>query len=406
MARGRTGDGTFFEDRDRGLWVGEIDLGYVNGKRKRRRVTSKSRAVAWKKFKTAQREAEQGVHGSAVTVEKWLRYWLTEIVEPNLKPKTARTYRSYVETHLIPILGRKRLDQLEPQHIRALHREMRGGESRRGDRISETTIHHAQRILGKALKDAMTEQILSRNVASLVPAPTKAPASTGALTLIQARNALAACDDPRMLTRWVAAFLLAGRQGECLGLRWSHLNLDTGVADLAWSLQRIHYRHGCVKPCGRRAASCPERELAVPHGFDYLQLHKTQCLVRPKTVGSTRVVPLPPLLHEALRRWAEIGASEPNPHDLVWRYPDGRPIDGRRDYQAWCDLLEKAKVPHLALHEARHTAATLLGEAGVSDRVRMEILGHSVVATANRYRHVNVTESRAALTAVEAELLG
>jgi site-specific recombinase XerD len=40
------------------------------------------------------------------------------------------------------------------------------------------------------------------------------------------------------------------------------------------------------------------------------------------------------------------------------------------------------------LHDARHTAATLLLAQGVDQRVVMEILGHSQISMTSRYTHV------------------
>ncbi|MGJ6968966.1 tyrosine-type recombinase/integrase [Streptosporangium sp. G11] len=41
------------------------------------------------------------------------------------------------------------------------------------------------------------------------------------------------------------------------------------------------------------------------------------------------------------------------------------------------------------MHDARHTAATLLIEQGVNIRVVQEVLGHTRVATTERYAHVS-----------------
>jgi site-specific recombinase XerD len=45
-------------------------------------------------------------------------------------------------------------------------------------------------------------------------------------------------------------------------------------------------------------------------------------------------------------------------------------------------------VDNHRLHDARHTAATLLLEQGVDIRVVQEILGHSTLAVTKRYTHV------------------
>jgi integrase len=63
--------------------------------------------------------------------------------------------------------------------------------------------------------------------------------------------------------------------------------------------------------------------------------------------------------------------------------------DPARDWATWKRLLEQAGVPHARLHDARHTAATLLLAQGTPARVAMEILGHSQIGlTLDTYSHV------------------
>jgi integrase len=64
---------------------------------------------------------------------------------------------------------------------------------------------------------------------------------------------------------------------------------------------------------------------------------------------------------------------------LVFSQPIGRPVDPRADWQAWKALLHDAGVRDPRLHDARHTAATLLLTQGVPARVAMQILGHSQI---------------------------
>ena len=101
--------------------------------------------------------------------------------------------------------------------------------------------------------------------------------------------------------------------------------------------------------------------------------------------------PLIPLLkaHKAAQAAERLAAGTVwEDWDLVFCRPDGRPIDPRDDWGAWRSLLEDADISHARLHDARHTAATLLLEQGVDIRVVQEILGHSSLAVTKRYTHV------------------
>jgi integrase len=60
---------------------------------------------------------------------------------------------------------------------------------------------------------------------------------------------------------------------------------------------------------------------------------------------------------------------------LVFCQPTGRPIDPRADWASWKALLADAGVRDARLHDARHTAATLLLVQGVNARTVMDIMG-------------------------------
>jgi len=392
----------------RGKWVGRVDLGA--GKRKT--VYAKTQREAVTKLRAARKAVDAGDTNTAgTTLEKWLTYWLDEVCpgKPRMKPKTLRTYRSYVENYLVPALGKKRLDKLTAADVRDLHRFVADKPKANGKATSATTAHHAHRILGTALNDAMRDGKVTRNVVTLVPAPPKAAVPQDALSLDQFAALMKHLDGDRLQSRWAFGLFTGARQGECLGLTWQHLDLTNGVADLAWQLQRIPYRHGCGGKttagewaCGRkRADRCTNRDLDVRPGFEYRHLDGNLCLQRPKTKGSTRVIPLPPMLVVALKERRALYEAErrhyAKDHGLVWAREDGRPIDGRVDWAQWSAMLEAVSISHMRLHTARHTAASLLLALGVPEDVRMAIMGHNESATARLYAHLDIGTARAAM---------
>jgi site-specific recombinase XerD len=66
----------------------------------------------------------------------------------------------------------------------------------------------------------------------------------------------------------------------------------------------------------------------------------------------------------------------------------GGPIECTEDWRSWKAILRQAQVRDARVHDARHTAATLLIEQGVHIRVVQEVLGHTRVTTTKRYTHV------------------
>lgn len=72
----------------------------------------------------------------------------------------------------------------------------------------------------------------------------------------------------------------------------------------------------------------------------------------------------------------------------VFASPTGEPINPNSDYHAWKALLKATGVRDGRLHDARHTAATVLLVLGVPERTVMSVMGWSSTAMAARYQHV------------------
>lgn len=379
------GEGSIYQRAD-GKWVGAIELGWTDkGTRRRKRIINANKKIVVDGLRELRNTAH--IYGGdapngGYTIATWLDYWLTNIAAPRVRPRTLDGYRTSVTQHIVPFIGKKRLDKLTPAHIRQVH------VSLDNQGLAGSTALKAHRVLSKALVDAEREGHITRNVAELVDAPRKNSAQMTALTADQARTLLASVADDRLSSRWVAALSLGARQGELLGLQWDHVNFDDGTVDLSWQLQRLGYQHGCTPPCGRtRAGDCPKAQLRVRRGFEYKRLYGALCLTRPKSRAGQRVIPMPAALHAALKQHAN--KSTASPHGLVWTRPDGQPIDPRDDLEAWHDALTAAKLPSVQLHAARHTTATLLLEAGVDTKVIAAILGHSDAVVTRGYQHVN-----------------
>jgi integrase len=74
--------------------------------------------------------------------------------------------------------------------------------------------------------------------------------------------------------------------------------------------------------------------------------------------------------------------------DWLFATEIGASINPRTDWSHWKQLLEDAGVRDGRLHDARHTAATVLLLLGVNERTMMGVMGWSDPAMTQRYAHM------------------
>lgn len=411
MGKRRTnGEGAIYQTKD-GRWRAAVDLGWKNAKRERKYLSAPTKAGIAKKVRDALAQVEAGVplsrDGRGPTVEEWLWHWFDNVQSRRVRPSTREDQRTHIRLHLAPELGRLRLRDLSPERVEKLEITLLD----RG--LSGATVLKVHRTLSRALKVALQRGFVARNVCSLVDPPRQKHEEVEPLTKTEARRILAAATEVRNSARWSVALSLGLRQGEALGLCWDAVDLDRGTVAIKQSLARSRFAHGCdrAKPCGNRPVECPQR------------LGEPMRLEKPKSRAGERVVTLPPPLLDALRKhktaqnrerlgagtewWAPPPATRGSSWDLVFRTVTGRPIQHSRDHKDWQALLVAAGVRRARLHDARHTAATLLLEMNVKPRVVMEILGHSSIGlTMNTYSHVMPELERAAAAQMAAALWG
>jgi integrase len=390
------GSGSVYRRRD-GYWAAVVQLGYIDGKRRRKTVTARTKAGAIAKLRGLQQQQLVGAvtTGTLPTLGEWLQTWLDTMVAPRVAAATLRTHRSYVEQHITPHLGHLRVDKIRPEQILRWHQTLRlKPVARHAGTLAQPTILRAHAVLSKALMDAMRLGYINHNPAQRVDRPTRGGKEPRFLNLEQATRLLDAVQDDPYGSRWGFALLTGQRQGETLGLRWSHINLDAGVddqgrtygvADIAWKLEHVEYQHGCQPRCGHRFAGDCLQRIAVPPVAEHIRLDN-HFLTRPKAGVRKLVVLIPALVAWLNRHYEE---QLPGRHDLVWSRPDGEPVNNRTDYEAWRRLLGELDLPPVTLHSARHTCVSLLLSLGEQEATIMQLVGHSTVAAARQYQHLD-----------------
>jgi integrase len=367
-----------------GRWHGRVTVGVKDdGSEDRRHVTGKTESIVKAKVKQIEKDRDNGTlrkAGESWTVAKWLTHWLENIATPpNVRENTASGYRVAVRVHLIPGIGAHRLEKLTPEHVEKLTRKMQENGSK------PATAHQVHRTLRTALNEAMRRGHLGRNPASLAKAPRLEEEEVEPYSVEEAQRLLiAAAELPRNGARWAVALALGLRQGEALGLKWSDVDLTTGTLFVRRSRLRPRWQHGCTEPCGRKMGGhCPDRRS--------LRAETAET----KSRAGRRRIGLPEQLVSLLQKHQRDQEADRKKAGQLWiegdwvfAGPTGSPLNPRTDWTEWKRLLGSAGLRDGRLHDARHTAATVLLILEVAERAVMGIMGWSNSAMAKRYQHI------------------
>jgi integrase len=204
------GEGSVYQRSD-GKWCGAL---VVAGRR--RVIYGKTRQDAAQELAKAMDAASKGLlrEPSRLTVGGFLERWLEETVRPRVRPLTYSGYAVNVRRHIIPALGDVKLDRLGPEQVQTLlNRKLKDG-------LSSKTVTYIRQVLRTSLDQAMRWNLVSRNVATLVPAPRKERKAIHPLEPREIGKFLDAVAGRRLEALYVTTLALGLREGEVLGLKW------------------------------------------------------------------------------------------------------------------------------------------------------------------------------------------
>jgi integrase len=407
----------------RGYFEAKVWMGTkANGKPDRRHIQRKTLAGVRKRVRELERERDAGKvtkPGRPPTVREMLeRHLSVTLPARGTAPRTIDSYRSVCRTHIYPLWGGQRIDRLLPEHIEEGVAQMLVAG------LARSTVRKAHAILSSAYEIQVGRGNVARNPCKLVQPPKPPQSEHSRLTQPEVRAVVAAAASRPNGARWAVGLAVGLRQGEALGLTWQRTNLETGRLDIRAQVQRLLWQHGCADAAacaeGKHRRPCPKRcprkarrsgrpHQCIPEDASNLcpgdcQGHASTC---PKRRGGglvfreikeqrRKLVRLPDELVSVLKEHRDAqylqrltADREWNDHDLVFCQWNGNPIDPRRDWGEWCDILKAAGLPHYRLHAMRHSTASIALEKGIAIAVVQEMLGHSDIRVTRSYTHVS-----------------
>ena len=356
------GEGSIYRRPD-GRWAAALDLGWQDGRRRRKYLYGTTRDEVAAKLARAltQRQRSHGFANERLTVEQFLATWL-EAKQGSIRPSTWTRYEQLTRRHVNPAIGKWRLARLRPEQLQQLYAKL-------GASLRPGTVLKVHRMLHSAFNLAVRWHAMPQNTTELVIGPTRQRHEFETFTPEQARTFLTAVRGDRLEALYVLAIATGMREGELLGLRWRDVDLEH---------HRLHLVRRLKTRQSRRAVQLPALAVAA------LIQHRERQAAERERRGA---------------RWQE--------HGLVFPNTVGKPIiDSNLRNRHFSPLLDRASLTRIRFHDLRHSCATLLLGEGIHPKIVSDLLGHSQISvTLDLYSHVTATMHAGAAEAM-GRLLG
>jgi integrase len=307
---------------------------------------------------------------SKIALGSYLLEWLEEEHKHQIAHSTWKRYRALATHHIVPVIGQIPLRKLVPSDIQLVLTTMReGGQSPRSQQ-------QARALLSVALGEAENNEYIPSNPVKKVRIPVNKSREIEPLTIEEVKRLLETYKETYMSARLHIALLCGLRQGEALGLRWQDVDLVNGVLEVRNQIQMID---GKLQLTGLKTERSRRSLVLTLGSLEALKTHR-------QLVENMRLI------------WGSQWVDT----DLVFPAIDGTPKQATVDYNEWKRALRLCGIKPRRLHDARHTAATLMYGQGVGIEVISRALGHSSSAiTSKLYVHSAIQPLRLAAEKME-----
>lgn len=273
------------------------------------------------------------------------------------KPLTYELHESIVRIHIVPHVGKLRVDQVRRAELDALKSTWASA----GARTINTRLGVALRMLSLAADWEILESVPRVKLMKIAQDHPRFLSEEEARALLDASKVGYRSDALDWYVITLVALRTGLRIGELRGLQWS---------DVVWDRALVYVR--------RTDPGRPNLDPNSPKG------------------NRPRIVPLTPDAISALREWCSI-STRTKPGDWVWpgaeswRGVKGR-IRSRSEGNCATAIGKIAKAAKLGdevtWHTLRHTYASWLVMRGVPLSAVQELLGHASIRQTERYAHL------------------
>lgn len=300
-------------------------------------------------------------------VQKWLEY-----VHRKVDEVTYQGYELLAQRQIIPWFQEKstKLDEVSlPLLQEYIDEKATKGRADGKGGLSPRSLRLHKNILYQSLTEAVKDGLIASNPCQHVILPKNVRYESHFYTVEQLNQFFEAIrDEPLYPLLKITAFY-GLRRSEVLGLKWDSIDFGAGTMTIRHTVSKV-----------------------------------TKAVEKDKTKNATSYRSFP-LTEEAQRIFQAAKAEEEKNRrlfgrqyqesDYVFKWADGRSYSPDYITSKFPALLKKHGMPHIRLHELRHSCASLLINAGFTLKDVQEWMGHAdIKMTANIYGHLDVSRKQ------------
>ena len=337
-----------YKKRKDGRYATNITIGYTaDGKRKQKKIYGKTIRELEDNVAEVRARLNKGIviDDEGLTVREWAEKWL-RLYKPDVSYNTMQSYRATIN-HINKALGDIRLSTLKTSHVQELINSL----------ISEGKPAVAGKVklaCGQLVKQAIANELIYKDIMLGVVLPSTPKTQKRALTDTEKLAVINADLDAKSRV-YIDILLYTGlRRGEALALTVDDIDLEQGQIQV--------------------------NKTVIFAG------NKSNIKNSPKTSAGNRVVPMPGVLVEELRRYiGTLGGA------YVFPMSTGDPMSRASFVKFWRRIQKKILANcNITPHMLRHTYATTLYYSGVDIKTAQYLLGHTNISvTMDIYTHLD-----------------
>jgi integrase len=375
MTRRSHGDGGIDQRGDN-----SFRLRYRIGKRRFTKTFHGTLSDAKKELRALLRSGDTGEHVAPDkgTLASWAKQWIDAGAPGRRRRKvgtrTLERYDQLLRTHVLPVLGDRKLQQLQSTEIDKLYLDLDVNK-----KISQCTARYVHNVLSACLSAAVRTKKLSVNpMVSVTNVPSAGESDHGiALDDDQLRNLVQSFKGSPLFPIVSVAAFTGARRNEILALRWSDLDsqkkelrIERGIEDT--KSYGIRFK-GPKKESHKRTITIDDDLLSV------------LLAEREKHLRMAAGVPDGAAVDLSLIRLPEGALMFPNPPTSEGDISLIIPRVPRALTKVFSQKVRKFGFPKLRFHDLRGTHETLLLDNGVPPHVVAQRCGHDVATLLRNY---------------------